>query len=551
MPARLCKLILLIMVVISPLPSWGIGPDEPPTILLRNVSIPAQSESGEPRLVNILIKDGNLDIISPDPISRDKAHLTYDTRGGSVLGQLEPGKKANFIIFTENPTHNFEVLLDTKSYASFAMFDGKILKNSYDNVIRDTPAEKKKQSQGWLAYTAPPLAVPLNYQDKNRWNRFSGKYVSGLLTGALLVDRQYWTEQDDNSKYQVGDLDLYDGGEIRGLRFGAIGTLNFKKPWVWTLFGATHAFDKGFDATESDEMNLYDVRLDIPLWESASFSVGKQKEPISMERQMGMIYLPMQERAAVSDALLPSRNIGIVAASTLFNNRATIAGGAFNNWLDRHQPNSFSENSTQYIGRATWLPLISENESSLIHLGVGLRRSNSKEGFITGTEPEFNNAPDYVFTGLLNPENSMTYQAEASVRSGPFWLHGEYVRTDLDSVTDDDPSFDGFHVTASWIVSGEVRPYSRQQGAFSPVPISKSVNQDGWGAWELSTRYSNLNLTDGEVNGGEVDIWSAGINWWLSPYLSFNINYRYITLDRLGVKGNSQGVNSRITMMLE
>ncbi len=367
----------------------------------------------------------------------------------------------------------------------------------------------------------------------------------------MLLDRQYWTAQDDDSKEQVGDLSDYESGEIRGLRFGAVGTLNFDKPWVWTVFGATHAFGKGFDADDDDELALYDARLDIPLWENASFSIGKQKEPISMERQMSLITLPMQERSAVADALMPSRNIGIVAASTLFNNRVSVAGGAFNDWLDKGQPNEFEDNATQYIGRATWLPLISRNESSLLHLGIGFRHSDAKQGFITGNGPEFNNAPDYVATEFFDPDESVIYQAEASVRSGPFWLHGEYLRNDFDAPQEGDPSFDGYHITASWIMSGEVRAYNRRAGVFGPVPISKNVNQNGWGAWELATRYSTIDLEDGLIEGGEMDVWSAGVNWWLTPSMSFNVNYRHITLDKGGIRGTSQGVNSRIVLTLD
>jgi phosphate-selective porin OprO/OprP len=52
-------------------------------------------------------------------------------------------------------------------------------------------------------------------------------------------------------------------------------------------------------------------------------------------------------------------------------------------------------------------------------------------------------------------------------------------------------------------------------------------------------------------DGGKVDIWSAGLNWWLSPYLNVSLNYRYITLDRFGFEGNSQGFNSRLMLILE
>ncbi len=47
--------------------------------------------------------------------------------------------------------------------------------------------------------------------------------------------------------------------------------------------------------------------------------------------------------------------------------------------------------------------------------------------------------------------------------------------------------------------------------------MARSVYQNGIGAWELAGRWSSVDLTDGTVDGGEMDILSAGINWWLSP----------------------------------
>jgi phosphate-selective porin OprO/OprP len=397
----------------------------------------------------------------------------------------------------------------------------------------------------------------MNYQDKTRWNHFSTKYVSGLFTGAVVLDRQFWVDQDDRSKLQVGDLDTFDGGEIRGLRFGGVGTLNFEKPWVWTVFGATHAFAKGFDITETDtdQFSLFDLRLDIPIWEKASFSIGKQKEPISMERTMALGQGPMGERAAVSDALLPSRNVGLVMAGSLLDDRMTLAGGAFNNWLDKDQPNSFSDNATQFVGRTTWIPLLSGNESTLLHLGAGLRYSDSKEGFVTQNGPEVNKSPDFVATDFFLPEDSMTYQLEASLRSGPFWLHGEWVRTELEAPEFQDPTLGGYHITASWILTGEVREYNRRVGIFKPIAVSRTVEQNGWGAWEVGTRFSHLDLSEapGSMGGdaGELDVWSAALNWWLTPYFNVNLNYRYITLDRFGVEGTSQSITSRIMLVLE
>ncbi|MEH6517859.1 MAG: porin [Halioglobus sp.] len=525
------------------------------SILIRNATLINQAGGQDKVSVNILIKDLKLDIITEDLIPIAEADASYDAAGGVVLGELKLGKEASFLILRGDPRQNVKLLLDTKTHATFAIHQGRVIKNTFVETIEETPDEKERASQGWLAYAPPPLAVPTNYQDSDRWNRFNTKYVSGVFTGAVVLDRQNWVDQDDESEFQVGNLDTYDGGEIRGLRFGGVGTLNFEKPWVWTIFGATHAFDKGFDTNESDDYTLFDLRLDVPLWEKASFSIGKQKEPISMERLMALGHGPLGERAAVSDALLPSRNVGVVMAGTLLDDRMTLAGGAFNNWLDKDQPNSFSDNATQYVGRATWIPLLSGNESTLLHLGLGLRHSDSEEGFVTQSGPEFNRAPDYVATAVFSPEESMTYQAEASLRSGPFWLHSEYVRTDADAPTLGDPTIDGYHVTASWILTGEVRPYNKRVGIFKPIPVARTVEQNGWGAWEISTRFSSLDMNEAPdsegFEAGDMDVWSLGLNWWLTPYMNVNVNYRYITLDRFGVEGSSQGFDTRLMLILE
>ena len=74
------------------------------------------------------------------------------------------------------------------------------------------------------------------------------------------------------------------GVKFVGFRFGVVGTLNFARPWVYTIFGATQAFDKGFDTEENDNVTWFDWRLDIPFLKNSVMSIGKQKEPISGER---------------------------------------------------------------------------------------------------------------------------------------------------------------------------------------------------------------------------------------------------------------------------
>ena len=524
---------------------------DPQNVLILNVDLLETTTDDEPVSVSILIRDNKLELVSKDQVPAPEGVVTIDAAGGFLLGQLEVGETPSFIILDSDPRADFDVLLDTESHAVFAVHAGELRKNTLFELTEDfTQPSLEEPPAGWLAYTPPPMALPLSYLAGDKWNQWQSKYIDGIFLAAVVLDRQRWLTQDSDSVGQVGDLDAFDGGEIRGLRLGAVGTINLDTPWVYTIFAATNAFDKGFDTETTDDLAFFDYRLDIPVAQGINLSVGKQKEPISMERTMSMINLPMQERAAVSDALMPSRNFGAVLSGNGLNQRMTWAGGLFNNWIDSGR--SISNSSTAFVGRVTWLPFISGDESNLVHLGIGARFSNANGDIKTGTEPEFNQSPLFVDTGdPFQADNANTWNLEASWRKGPYWLHGEYVRSDIDAPASGDPVFDGFHITGSWVLTGEMRAYNRKNGLLRLVPVARSVYQGGWGAWELGVRYSTVDLTDGLITVGEMDILSLGINWWLSPIFNVNVNYRHIVLDRFGHDGTSDGINARVMVVLE
>ena len=310
----------------------------------------------------------------------------------------------------------------------------------------------------------------------------------------------------------------------------------------------THAFDKGFDVETTDDFSFPDYRLDIPLPVGLTLSVGKQKEPISMERLTPLAFLPWQERSAAADALLPARNHGLVL-SGMRGDRFTCAIGAFNNWIDSDE--SFSDTSTQLVGRVTGVPAVSQDESNLLHIGVGIRHSNAKQPIRARTEPEFNNAPLYVDTGSLAAEDLLTYSLESYWRKGPYLVGFEYLGAYVDSVDSEDLFFKGYHLSGSWAVTGEMRSYRKRSGIFDPLPVANPVNQGGWGAFETAVRYSRLDLTDEMVDGGDLGVLSLGINWWPTRWAQVSVDYRDLSLDRSGGQGDSSGFNVRLLLMLD
>jgi phosphate-selective porin OprO/OprP len=522
---------------------------EPELILVKNVRLIDRHGRADDQTVSILIRDTNLYIVTRDEIEVTDKLAAFDARSGILMGDLDMGQPANFLIVDRDPREDIGVLLDTATHVVFAIRDGVVVKNTLPAVTLSAIEPGERKQTGWTAYSPPPMALPVTYRDRRKWNRWDTRYVSGIFIAAVALDRQRWLHQDDNSDQQVGDLKGYDGGEIRAMRVGVAGTLNFETPWVYTLIVVTHAFDKGFDTSTSDDFTLLDYRLDIPLPRQINLSVGKQKEPISMERLLLGTQMQMQERPATLDAMFTARNVGIALNGASFGQRIVWGGGWFNDWFDESQ--SFSESANQVIGRFTGLPWVSADNSHLIHLGLGIRYSDARETLRYRAAPEFNQAPVFVDTDNFDAGATLIWDLELSWRRGPYWIAAEFVRNEVKSSALGDPVIGGFHVGGSYIVTREMREYKRHNGTFGPIPVSRSVNQGGWGALEVAGRYSTIDLNDGGLNGGEMDIYSLGLNWWLTPKFGVNFNYRHIVLDRFGARGHSDGLMGRVVLMLE
>ncbi len=538
--------IVLLLVAFVIIPVAGVASDE--RIIVINTWLVGREAAAQDVAINVLIVNGKLSVVTQNELVLEPGDLAVDAKSGYLFGELALGASPSFVILDQDPRENVDVLLDTKAHARFAVRKGVIVKNKLP-AISIPPSNETPKPRLWKAYTPPPIAVPIRYYDSRKWNKFETKPVSGLVIGALVLDRQFWLSQDSDSEDQVGDISEFEGGEIRVLRFGVVGTLNFKRPWRYTVIAATNTFDKGFDVDTTDELTWFDYRIDIPLPADLMLAVGKQKEPISMERLASLAYLPMQERSAIADAVMPVRNHGIVLSGTAASDNVSWAAGAFNSWIDSDE--SFSDTSNVFVGRATWAPAIFQNESNLLHFGLGLRRSDARQPLRAASEPEFNNAPVYVDTGPFVADDQLTYNLEAYWRRGPYMIGFEYIGTDVDSSQTGDPFFSGYHLTGSWAVTGESRAYRKRSGVFDPLPVARPVNQGGWGAVELAFRYSNTDLTDGTVDGGEMDIWSLGVNWWFTRSTHLGLNYRYITLGRDSIRGDSSGLNARLLLMLD
>jgi len=535
--------------ILMMIPFFGITQDminDMQKIMIRNVTVIDQAGKTGDVVVSILIDQKKLVMVTQDKIAMTKADIAFDANGGYILGKLEVGNPAAFIILDQDPRINDDVLLDTKSFAVFAVSKGEVVLNKLIRIDVDS----QEQISGWQSYAPPAVALPLSYQNKRKWNVFRTKPITAVFGGAILMENTRWLSDDPVNEEQVGDLSEFKGGSIRGFRAGLGGTFNFKKPWMYLFTFGTRAFDRGFKQGDLSEFVLYDYRVDIPVG-SATLSLGKTKETFSISRLSAMIYEPsQQERASVADGLLPARNIGIVINNTFVKERMTWAAGVFNNWYEVDQ--SFSDNPTVFTGRITALPFLSEDESNLLHLGIAGRYSNAAGGIRYKTKTEIFSGPVSVDTDLLDDaESTFHYGLEMAWRKGPFILLGEYIQSNVRSSTFNDPSFKGYYVVASYVITGEMRQYNKRSGTFKRVKVANGINSGGWGELEVYSRWSSIDLTDNGIDGGKMDTFSLGLNWSPISALQANVNYRYSTLDRTGQTGSNHGLVTRLVFILD
>ena len=77
------------------------------------------------------------------------------------------------------------------------------------------------------------------------------------------------------------------------------------------------------------------------------------------------------------------------------------------------------------------------------------------------------------------------------------------------------------------MLTGESRPYNTDNGTFGAIDprADFSFKYRHWGAFEWVGRGSYIDLTDGDIEGGEMAVLSTGLNWYLTRRnrLMFNV----------------------------
>src|ERR1039458_118794 len=361
----------------------------------------------------------------------------------------------------------------------------------------------------------PPSVVDQT-QARSRW--FS------LQLGVSAVFDYTALEQNAASVSQVGVQE--NEFQVRDLRLMLRGTIGSDYKVNYFVAGVY----KGFDTSPNTTWEMVDFWLAFPLGSPATkLTVGKLKETFGYEMVGDSGNLPQQER--VLTPFFVSRSVGAKLSHVLANQRMTMSVGVYNEWLT--SGDSLDDSGTDVSARLTGLAWDQEDGKRFLHLGLAGRYAGAEHGtLIYKGRPESNVTDNYVDTGNFPGDHAWHFGLEALWNEGPFSVLAEYNRAWVDAPAVGDPQFSGYYVTASWILTGETRPYDRTVG------YARRVMPEGrWGAPELVARFSHVDLDGGEVLVGKFDKTYLGINWWATRRWKIGFGWGHTWLDRNGTTG--------------
>ena len=273
------------------------------------------------------------------------------------------------------------------------------------------------------------------------WNQFDGPFSTLRIGGGFLYEYAAYI-QDDISKEQIK---LEPAFKLRDFRVTMSGKAKVKRLVTWK-FGIM------FDGP-SNSWFLRETGILVGLPElSGHIFVGRTKEGFSLnkvmvgyagwtlERQMALDVIPI-----LADGV---KILGFLPDEGLFWNV-----GVYTDWISYKQ--SFSTYKWQFAARFGWLPIYSEKNNTVFHIGVNYRYGEAENGKIRlKSRPEAFPAPFFIDTQEFPTHHSTHVGAEVYFSTGPLMLGSEFYMHQFSSPETGNPVFPGGDIVASYMVTG-------------------------------------------------------------------------------------------------
>ena len=266
-------------------------------------------------------------------------------------------------------------------------------------------------------------------------------------------------------------------------------------------------------------------------WKAAEIIAGQVKVPFGLEELINTNNITFIERALPTEAFPLSRRKGIRLQNLGTNHTFSVM---------RFGSSIRGDEGPGTAARLTLNPLNSDD--TLVHVGLAATTERPNGGVKFSVRPEALPTDKALLrTGTVMAVNRINQLGlEGAWKHGPLSLQSEWIHSHLSrDANQPDVDYQGWYVAGSWILTGESRGY--RDGVFKGVKAAQIR-----GAWELTTRYSHLNLGDGLVRGGHESNITLGVNWYARDYVRVMANFIKVSSRRRNVADDPNILDVRL-----
>ena len=388
-----------------------------------------------------------------------------------------------------------------------------------------------------LPETSPAVTDRLN-QLEARLNSVEAdkrKLPSVTINGAFQADA-VWFSQTDESRDQFGAVE--SGAGFRRTRLSAKGsvtnTMNYLVQMDFGAFGRPSFTDVWVEQTK------------VPML--GTVRAGQWKQPFSLEVVSSYRYTTFMERSSLFQTFTPFRHVGIGFYDNSQDLNTTWAASYFRTGQDQFGNSLSTDGGNGLAGRLTHLLWYCEPRGDdYLHVGaayymnspprdtarfrsipeifVGESASGAVGTSGQGVPGALNGTPFFVDTGTLAEVSDIqTFGLEGLWVRGPLSFQTETMAAIVNQAAPSS-TLTGSYAQVGYFLTGEHRPYDRKSGAVERVLPFCSVGSGGFGAWEVASRWSHVDLDSGAVRGGNMENLTTGLNWYLNPYCKWAFNH--------------------------
>lgn len=381
------------------------------------------------------------------------------------------------------------------------------------------------------------------------------KFPNVTVNGVFQADAVAFN-QLQSSREAYGRVE--SGADFRRARLSAKGAVSDRMDYFMQM-------DFGFFGRPTFTDVWADFKEAGPL---GTVRVGQWKQPFGLETVSSFRYTTFMERSSLFQAFTPFRHIGVGFYNHSDDLDWTWAASYFRTGQDQFGGSLSTNGGNGGAGRLTHL-LWHEGAKGedYLHVGAGyflnappnekVRFRSIPEMFVgefvvpTGSPigtsgqavPDVaNGTPFFVDTGTIAGTSlTQTFGLESMWVRGPLSWQSEAMGCFVDTSRNGTAFLNGAYSQVGWFLTGEHRPYDRKAGAIDRVMPFHSVSKcgGGCGAWEIAARWSYLDVTDRQIQGGMMQNMTAGLNWYVNPNCKCVFNYVHSWADSRPIRNGT------------